>query len=310
MIKLINSKKYKRSLNQPGTIESKNQKVINMSIKNLWVVALMFVCLSCNNDDEVAPQSPEGYNMLLIGNSFFRPYAEKLDDMALHAGIEHHTSTRITRGGDNGRAINFWNDSTTSEHETIKATLDGGNVDFFGMTYGHESDNPLEGYRAWIAYALQNNPNITIFISIPPVDFPADWDQLILEYGYDSMQDLYAYFVNDLVHLAIVDQLRAEFPSTNIFTIPTGWATINLAQMKLDDELLDDISMFGPQETSIFTDEKGHQGDINRETGGLIWLNSIYGVDLSTYDYDTGFNTDLHEIAEQIINDHDPNYKQ
>ena len=76
-----------------------------------------------------------------------------------------------------------------------------------------------------------------------------------------------------------------------------------------DNELLDDISRFGPRETSIFTDEKGHQGDIVREAGGLIWLNSIYGVDLSSYEYDTGFDTDLHAVAEDIMISHDSDYK-
>ena len=45
-----------------------------------------------------------------------------------------HNSTRITRGGDNGRPINFWNDSLTQEHFEIKSTLDKGDVEIFGMT--------------------------------------------------------------------------------------------------------------------------------------------------------------------------------
>ena len=61
-----------------------------------------------------------GYNLLLIGNSFFRPYAEKLDVSANEAGFIEHNSTMITRGGDNGRPINFWNDSLTQEHFEIK----------------------------------------------------------------------------------------------------------------------------------------------------------------------------------------------
>ena len=32
--------------------------------------------------------------------------------------------------------------------------------------------------------------------------------------------------------------------------------------MNLDNELLDEISMVGPKSTSIFTDEKGHQGKL------------------------------------------------
>ena len=281
-----------------------------MTRKNLWIVALMIVFLSCNTDDEPVVENPQGYNMLLIGNSFFRPYAEKLDDLAIRAGFENHSSTRITRGGDNGRPINFWNDSNSNEHLQIKAALDQGNIDIFGMTAGNEPEDRTEGHRAWINYALQNNPNIIIFIAIPQIDFPADWEQRAQEFGFDTIQELNDYFVNGIVHNEMVDELRKEFPGTKIFTIPTGWASINLDQMNMDNELLDDISRFGPQATSLFVDDKGHQGDIIRETGSLIWLNSIYGVNLNAFSYDTGFNTDLHEIAKQIMDSHNSNYKR
>jgi hypothetical protein len=274
----------------------------------------MLVFLSCSKDEILIeethlPVETQGYNMLLIGNSFFKPYAEKLDDLSILAGFENHSSTRITRGGVNGRPINFWNDSDSNEHIQIKAALDAGNIDVFGMTAGHETEDRTEGHRSWINYALQNNPNITIFIAIPQIDFPADWEQRAEEYGFDNIEKLYDYFVNDLVHHEIVDQLRDEFPSTEIFTIPTGWTSVKLDQMNRDNELLDDIARFGPQPTSLFTDNKGHQGNIIRETGSLLWLSSIYGVDLSTFSYEIGFNTDLHEIAKQIMDSHDSNYK-
>tara|TARA_B110000902_G_scaffold266604_1_gene355038 strand:+ start:2023 stop:2910 length:888 start_codon:yes stop_codon:yes gene_type:complete len=287
----------------------------------LKTTLLLFIVTfsSCKEDNKTqeTPQPVEnqnGYNMLLIGNSFFKPYAEKLDDLSVLAGFENHTSTRITRGGDNGRAINFWNDSTTNEHQQIKATLDQGNIDIFGMTAGHDGiesgalDRTI-GHRAWINYALQKNPNITIFIAIPQVDFPADWEQRAQGLGFSNIQELTDYVVNSIVHQEMVDQLRIEFPSTKIFTIPTGRASVKLDQLNTDDALLDDISRFGPKATSLFRDTKGHQGDIIEETGSLIWLNSIYGVDLSTFSYETGFNTDLHEIAKQIMDSHDPNYK-
>lgn len=287
------------------------------------IAALMLVFLSCNKDDNLTgetqePQETQGYNMLLIGNSFFRPYAEKIDEIAVDAGFINHNSTIVIRGGELGRAINFWSDSNSTEHSLIKSTLDQGGVDFFGMTSGHNSDNPIEGFKAWIEYALQNNPNITIFISLAPFDFPngdpngtrPDWDTLAADNGFSTVQEMYSFYINDILHNEIVDQLRVEFPSTKIFTIPTGWATFDLAQMNVDDLLLDEINMFGARETSIFTDSKGHQGDIVREAGGLIWLNSLYNVNLSTNTYETGFNTDLHEIAKQITDNHDSNYKQ
>ncbi|PQJ15972.1 hypothetical protein [Aureicoccus marinus] len=287
---------------------SKHQKHFLMTLKKLGLAALVIVFISCTTNDDSVEESQEGYTMLLIGNSFFRPYAEKLDDLSILAGFEDHKSTRITRGGENGRPINFWNDSTSSEHLQIKAALDQGNIDVFGMTAGHDPEDRIEGHRAWIDYATKRNPNIIIFIAIPQIDFPAEWEQRAQEYGFNSIQELNDYFV-DIVHDEMVDSLRIEFPTTKIFTIPTGWSSINLDQMNENNELLDNISRFGPQATSLFVDEKGHQGDIIRETGSLIWLNSIYGVDLSTFSYDTGFMTNLPEIAEEIMDSHDPNYK-
>lgn len=293
-------------------------------MKNIFL--LTFLCLAftgCKIEENLpAPDVPidygtEGYRMLLMGNSFFRPYAENLDVMAIDAGFVNHNSTIVIRGGENGRAINFWNDSTSIEHNLIKSTLDEGGIDYLGMTSGHDTFNRDEGFQFWIDYALQNNPNITIFISLAPFDFPAgdpngtrpDWNTFALENGFISIQDLYDYYINEILHNEIVDQLRAEFPAIKIFTIPTGWATFNLFQMNIDSLLLDQIEIFGPSQSSIFTDQKGHQGDIVKKTGGLVWLNSIYNVDLSTNTYEAGFKTDLHDIANDINNNHDAEYK-
>ena len=87
-----------------------------------------------------------------------------------------------------------------------------------------------------------------------------------------------------------------------------GWASFNVYQMNIDDLLLNHIDMFGSWDSVIFTDQKGHQGDIIIETGSLLWLKSIYNVDLSTNTYETGFNTDLHDIANNIYSNHDTEY--
>lgn len=65
----------------------------------------------------------------------------KLDNIAIHAGFENHTSSTVIRGGENGRAINFWNDSLSAEHNQIKAALDQGDIEYFGMTSGHDYGN-------------------------------------------------------------------------------------------------------------------------------------------------------------------------
>ena len=280
---------------------------------------ILILILSCTKDETPQQIQTQGYNMLLIGNSFFKPYADHLDNLASEANLNEHISTVVKRGGELGRPINLWNDSNTEEHQLIKSTLDQGNIEVFGMTSGYDidSENPNEGHSAWIQYALQKNPNIIIFIAIGSFDFPngdsnstrPDWDTFASDNGFNSIQEFYDYYINEVIHKEIVDELRLEFPSTKIFTIPTGWATKNLAQMKLDNELLDDISIVGPKSSSIFTDEKGHQGQIVIETGTMVWLNIIYNVDLSSFNYDTGFTTDLNAIAQDIIDSHDSNYK-
>ena len=173
---------------------------------------LVFWVTSCNKevvcDEENNPQEEEnGKQMLLIGNSFFRPYAENLDIVAADAGYTEHSSTIVNRGGENGWASSFWNDSTTQESLTIKAALDAGGVELFAMTSGGDPTDPIAGHKAWINYALQNNPNIVVGISMPPVDFPASWDSTAQSYGYNGIDDLYPAVV-DHWHETVIDSLR------------------------------------------------------------------------------------------------------
>ena len=280
-----------------------------MNKTNILLLVLILACSSCTKDEEPIQQETLGYNMLLTGNSFFKPYADKIGELAIDAGYMNHNDMIVTRSGVNGRPINLWND-TGETNMRIKETLDRGDVDIFGMTAGDLPDNPTDGFKDWIAYALQNNPNVTIFLSIPSPDFPNDWEQTAQGLGFATIQEAYEDFVNQTIHKTLIDPLRIEFPSTNIFSIPTGKASIDLWQMHQDNLLLDDVSFMGPLESSLFTDEKGHQGEIITQTGTFMWLKAIYNVDLSTNDFDTGFNTDLHEVAEDAMNSHDPNYNQ
>jgi len=249
-----------------------------------------------------------GLNMLLMGNSFFRPYAERFRELALDADFLEHRDNLVFRGGDNGTPIGLWNNADTQTE--IKQILDAGDIQMLGMTWYYNENNPLSGFIEWIDYALQNNPNIKIFVSMPPIDFPADWQQRAEGFGYNSVRELYEFVVSDLTHKVVIDQLRERYPSTEIFSLPTGWATFDLVNQYENDLLLDDVSLFGSYDDSIFTDAKGHQGKIVVYTGALVWLNGLYGANLRTNEFDTGFNTDLHTIAEEIMDLHDPNYKQ
>jgi hypothetical protein len=256
-----------------------------------------------------------GSKMVLTGNSFFKPYAQGIGNFAVNAGFPDHTDTGVFSGGDTGVPKYLWSNPSEANQQNklrIQAALDEGGVDVFGMTGSNiaESTTPTEGYSEWIAYALEENPDVDILISVPAIDFPADWQQRAEEFGVSDIHELYAFFVDDMMHKTLIDALREEFPSTHIFSIPTGKSATVLAQMHQDNSLSDDVLLRGPYDESLFTDEKGHQGKIIVETGTLMWLNGLYGVDLSSNDFDTGFETDLNSIAAEIMQQHDPNYSR
>ena len=271
----------------------------------ILILVLPLILTSCAKEEV---DEKLGYNMLLMGHSYFKPYANRIGEIAIDAGLINHNQTYVFSPGASGFPIGLWND-TGAKNQRIKETLDAGNVDVFGMAADSRGLNEsFEGTRNWIAYALQNNPEITVFLSISSPNQPNSWEQTVQQSGFATVQEAFAAHTNQNVHIALIDSLRAEFPSTNIFSIPTGKASITLWQMHKDGLLLDNIAYIGPFETSLFTDTEGHQGEITASTGALMWLKGIYKVDLSTNDYDTGFNTDLHTVAEDAMNSHDPDY--
>ncbi len=276
------------------------------------LLALVMVCASCSTTDDTVTDNTQdllGTTMLLIGNSFFKPYANQLDAMAVEAGYINHSSTLVFAGGENGRPINLW-ETEDSRHRDIKEALDRGDISVFGMTAGLLPENPTDGFSDWIAYALQNNPDITVFLSIPPPDFPNQWEQTAADLGFETIAEAYDHFVNQTVNQTLIDDLRAEFPGTTIFSIPTGRASLVLREMHTNAQLLDDIVFMGPYQNGLFTDEKGHQGKLITMTGALMWLNGIYNEDLETNDFSTGFQTDVHAIAKTEMANHDANYKR
>ena len=283
--------------------------MISNTMKFCFHILLIFFIpflLSCAEDDENLRYETDGYKMVLFGHSFFRPYAEKFNEIALDAGFDNHDGVVISHGGETGSPVNLWSDSTLSQHRLIKEELNKGGVDVLGMSADILLENPTDGYKDWIEYALTNNPDITVFLSMIPPTFPDDWDSISNALGYESMQQTYDSFLNFRKD-SLVNVLRTEFPENNIFSIPTGQATLTLYELQRDSLLLDDILYRGNREYSLFADEIGHQGDIIINTGALMWLESIYSVDLDENDYETGFNTDLHSIAQDILDSYNQN---
>ena len=69
-------------------------------------------------------------------------------------------------------------------------------------------------------------------------------------------------------------------------------------------ELEGDIEQLqGPKQTSVFTDAKGHAGQIMIDTGTLIWLHAVHGVEPLDMPEFTQWNTDIRVIADSVLND-------
>ena len=72
--------------------------------------------------------------------------------------------------------------------------------------------------------------------------------------------------------------------------------------------LPDITNLEGPSDTSLFTDYKGHGGQLLKDLVEYIWIDAIYGVALETYDYDDSYQADLKARAKSIMDAHNPNY--
>ena len=255
-----------------------------------------------------------GLKMMLMGHSFFRPIAEQVRYHAVRAGVDGHSQTVEFSGGTSGAPLALWNDA--GHRANVQAVLDSGDVAVFGMTCcdfertleGDPVLNPdgeptllLEGYQLWFDYALAQNPDTEFFIGMPWIDFPTDYADAA------SYADLWHRFYNTIV-LHAVDDLRAQYPGVTIYAIPYGMAALELRALFEAGELPDVSNLQGSSDSSLFTDYKGHGGQIIKDLAELIWMDAIYGVDLDKYAYDSGYQTDLKAIARSIMDAHDPKY--
>ncbi|MEM7139978.1 MAG: hypothetical protein AAF548_03035 [Actinomycetota bacterium] len=243
------------------------------------------------------PDVITGYETLMIGHSFFNPFAQGMSFHGPNAGFTDHSQSTVFSGGGTGAPQALWNNA--SKRATIQGHLDDGDIELFGMTYHPQYPN-LTGYINWVDYALAQNPDTRFFIAFPWLPNPSTYNATDFSNFWHGAYETIAF--------GIVDDLRALYPGVDFFSIPHGQAAVELFTL-FDAGQLPDVSVLqGNASNAIFTDNLGHAGDILRELGRLVFLRGIYGVELSTYDYDPGFTTDLLAIADAIMDGHDPAY--
>jgi len=238
-----------------------------------------------------------GFNALFIGHSFFRPIASTMPLHAETAGIQYHTQTVVFSGGASGAPEALWNNVGKSEE--IRSALDTGGIDFFAMTY-HGDYPTLTGYTNWISYALEKNQSTHIAIALPWSPYPESTDSV--SYG-STWKEAHTSGFHDLI-----DQLRVLYPDTNIFCIPYGQSAVELRDLYALGNLDDVEALVSGSVDSIYNDTLGHGDDILLAVSEMVWLNAIYGVDLSDYAYEPDFTVDIKAIAESIMEEHSSEY--
>lgn len=280
-----------------------------------WFLATVFLlaplsgCLGLgrnggDGDDDIDGRVPadvdgEENNVLYIGHSFGRPFARLIEDYAHTAGIEEHAQYIEFSGGESGSPGLLWEDA---EHQAnIKAFLDTGEIDVLIMIccspeFIETLDTDLAIWN-FTDYAVAKNPDVRIGLAMPWKDYPAEYENAS-EYAANSTLDLWPYWGN------LSDDLREDYPGTDVFTFHHGAVMYELRTMFEDGELDNDVNqMTGPKKSSIFTDAKGHAGYIAEDTGVYVWLNAIHGVDPMDMPRPGEYTVDIREIASKVIDE-------
>ena len=291
------------------------------------VTALMALGCSTGNPAEGAPTtSPpppsetriQGLNSLYMGHSYFRRQADAMAEYAELAGIEGHASTSFFRGGYNGSAFAIWDNLESKE--TIMGHLDAGDIEIFGMTIfidmeasvdeGAHPDNQILGLKNWIEYARSKNPDTIFFVGLPWLGRPLDY---VGETG-DPQTSGYQEYGEAIVQSEagvklIVDELRATFPDSEIFLLAYGQGSLELRTLYNAGNLPDVDTLVSTDDLlGIHSDTHGHAEQMLTDLNTLVWLQSIYGYDVSHFSKVYSYATDIKQIAHDVATRQDPAY--
>ena len=237
-----------------------------------------------------------GVEVLYMGHSFGRPFAENMENAAELAGIDGHSQLIVSRGGERGAPQAMWENPNVQVE--IKEKLDTGTVDILVMICCSQDLLASGVTNSWAEleiaeYALAQNPDTQIGLAMPWVDFPRNFNDAA-EHRERTDEGFLAFH-------AFGEQLSADLGGADVFTFYHGAAIYELREMFELGELPEIESLIGPRATSIFTDEKGHAGLLAKDVGTLIWLNAIYGIDPLDVAMVDNYEVDIRQVASNAL---------
>ena len=246
----------------------------------------------------------EGKKVLYIGHSFGRPFARELPSFVEMAGIDNHVQEIVFRGGPNGSPQSLWEDPKVRVE--IQDILAEGDTDLLIMICC--SENFLESRQSdwavenWIDYAVSVNPDTDFALALPWPDYPEDYEN----------NEAYSERIIEAHASAwhpFIDELRALYPQSEIKSIFHGRAAVELRGLFESGSLPEISKMTSKRPPGLFTDRKGHAGQILLDLGTLIWLGSIYDIDMNDFPVSElkingeSYETDLLGMAQEILDD-------
>ena len=246
----------------------------------------------------------EGKKVLYIGHSFGRPFARELPSFVEMAGIDNHVQEIVFRGGTNGSPQSLWEDPKVRVE--IQDILAEGDTDLLIMICC--SENFLESRQSdwavenWIDYAVSVNPDTDFALALPWPDYPEDYEnnEAYSERIIEAHESAWHPFIDDL---------RELYPQSEIESIFHGRAAVELRGLFESGSLPEISKMTSKRPPGLFTDRKGHAGQILLDLGTLIWLGTIYDIDMNDFPVSElkingeSYETDLLGMAQEILDD-------
>ena len=246
----------------------------------------------------------EGKKVLYIGHSFGRPFARELPSFVEMAGIDNHVQEIVFRGGPNGSPQSLWEDPKVRVE--IQDILAEGDTDLLIMICC--SENFLESRQSdwavenWIDYAVSVNPDTDFALALPWPDYPEDYEnnEAYSERIIEAHESAWHPFIDDL---------RELYPQSEIESIFHGRAAVELRGLFESGSLPEISKMTSKRPPGLFTDRKGHAGQILLDLGTLIWLGTIYDINMNDFPVSElkingeSYETDLLGMAQEILDD-------
>ena len=225
---------------------------------------------TASTDAADVPEGTLGYKTLTAGHSFFAPVAEHFEHFVVKSGLVEHTQWVVFESGSDGAPEALWNND--ARREEMQSHLATGDIDLFVLTY-HPSYGGPDGYRNWINEAISHNPATMIAIGIPWSLNPTDMDAASYaeqwQTGFDGLE------------VGLLDGLRAEFPDTEIRSLPYGrvaveaYLAFEAGELDVVGQLISPLGATG--RIGLFRDSLGHPGLFLTEAASLFWFHLLYG---------------------------------